>query len=78
MMCEKAYFVVFEDRLTRLMNMDYLVGDNDGLFICRNLLSIDSRFNRINPSTNKISPNLERGYRTKFEILLEGLFQYSI
>ena len=46
---------------------------------CRNLLSIDSQLNPINPSTNIISPpNAERGYRTKFEILIEGVFQYSI
>ena len=46
---------------------------------CRNILSVDSRLNRINPITNTIFlPNAERGYRTKFEILLEGVFQYSI
>ena len=46
---------------------------------CRNILSIDFRLNRIDPSTNIIlSPNAERGYRTKFEIRLEGLFQYII
>ena len=34
---------------------------------CRNLLSIDSRLNQIDPSTNIIFlPNTERGYRTKF------------
>ena len=38
---------------------------------CRNLLSIDSRLNRIDPSTNIFPPNPERGYKTKFEILLE-------
>ena len=45
---------------------------------CRNILSIDSRLNRIGPSTNICLPNPERGYRTKFEILLEVVFQYSI
>ena len=30
----------------------------------RNLLSIDSRLNRIDPSTNIFPPNPERGYRT--------------
>ena len=46
---------------------------------CRNLLSIDSWLNRIDPSTDIIfSPNAEQGYRTKFGILLEGVFQYSI
>ena len=45
----------------------------------RSLLSIDSRLNRIGPSTNIISlPNEERIYRTKSEILLGGVFQYSI
>ena len=37
---------------------------------CRNLLSIDSRLNRIDPSTNIFPPNPEQGYKTKFEILL--------
>ena len=42
---------------------------------CRNLLSIDSRLNRIEPSTSIIfPPNVERGYRTKLQILLEGVF----
>ena len=46
---------------------------------CRNLLSIDSQLNRIDPSTNVIlPPNVERGYITKLEILLEGVFRYSI
>ena len=45
---------------------------------CRNLLSIDSWLNLIDPSTNVFPPNAERGYRTKFEILLLGVFQYSI
>ena len=46
---------------------------------CRNLLSIDYRLNRINPGTHTIyPPNAERGYITKFEILLEGVFKYSI
>ena len=46
---------------------------------CRNLLSIESRLNRIDPSTNIIFlPNAEHGYRTKFEIILGGVFQYSI
>ena len=41
----------------------------------RNQLSIDYGLNRIYPSTNNISPpNAERGFRTKFEILLEGVF----
>ena len=45
----------------------------------RNLMSIDSQLNQIYPSTNIISPpNTEQGYRTKFEIMLEGVFQYSI
>ena len=44
---------------------------------CRNLLSIDSWLNWIDPSTNIIyPPNVERGYITKFEILLGGVFQY--
>ena len=46
--------------------------------MCRNLLSIDSQLNRINPSTNIFPPNPERGYRTKFEILLEEVFPNSI
>ena len=42
-------------------------------------MSIDSRLNQIDPSTNIISPqNAERGYITKFEILIEGVFKYSI
>ena len=46
---------------------------------CRNLLSVDSRLNQIDPSTNIIFvPNAERGYRNKFEILIGGVFQYSI
>ena len=46
---------------------------------CRNLPPIDSRLNRINPVTNIIFvPNAERGYIIKFEILLGGVFQYSI
>ena len=45
---------------------------------CRNLLSIDSRLNRIDPSTNILPPNPEQGYRTKFEILLEEVFPNSI
>ena len=46
---------------------------------CRNILSIDSWLNRIDPGTNIISlPNAERGYVTKLKILLGGLFQYSI
>ena len=46
---------------------------------CRNLLSVDTRLNRIDPSTNNIfPPNTELGYRTEFEILLGGVFQYSI
>ena len=46
--------------------------------VCRNLLSTDSRLNRIDPSTNIFLPNPERGYRTKFEILLEEVFPNSI
>ena len=47
--------------------------------LCRNLLSIDYRLNQIDPHTNIIFlPNSEQGYRTKFEILLEGIFKYSI
>ena len=39
---------------------------------CRNLMSIDSWLNQIDPWTNIIFlPNAERGYITKFEILLE-------
>ena len=45
---------------------------------CRNLLSIGSLLNQIDPSTNIFPLNPERGYRAKFEILLEGVFQYSI
>ena len=42
-------------------------------------MPIDSQLNQIDPSTNIISPpNAEQGYRTKLEILLEGVFQYSI
>ena len=49
-----------------------------GIF-CRNLLSIGSQLNQIDPSTNIIFlPNVEQGYRTKFEILPEGVFKYSI
>ena len=45
----------------------------------RNLLSIDSQLNQIDPSTNIIFlTNVEQGYRTKLEILLEGVFQYII
>ena len=32
--------------------------------MCRNLLSIDSQLNRIDPSTNIFPPNPERGYIT--------------
>ena len=46
--------------------------------MCRNLLSIDSRLNRIDPNTNILPPNPERGYRTKFEIILEEVFPNSI
>ena len=45
---------------------------------CRNLISIDSWLNRINPNANIFPPNPERGYRTKFKILLEGVFSNSI
>ena len=45
----------------------------------RNLLSIDSQLNQIGLSTNIIFlPNAEHGYVTKLEILLGGVFQYSI
>ena len=45
----------------------------------RNLLSVDPWLNRIDPSTDSIfPPNSDLGYRTKFEILLGGVFQYSI
>ena len=46
--------------------------------LCRNLLSTNSRLNWIDPSTNIFPPNPERGYRTKFEILLEEVFPNSI
>ena len=49
-----------------------------GVETCRNLLSIDSRLNRIDPSTNIFPQNPERGYRTKFKILLEEVFPNSI
>ena len=45
---------------------------------CSNLLSIDSRLNPIDLSTNISPPNPEQGYRTKFEILLEEVFPNSI
>ena len=46
---------------------------------CGYLLSFNSRFNRIDRSTNMISPpNAEQGYRTKFEILIGEVFQYII
>ena len=45
---------------------------------CRNLFSIDSQLNQIKPITNISPPNPEREYKTKFEILLEGVFQYCI
>ena len=46
--------------------------------LCRNIMSIDSRLNRIDLNKNIFPPNTERGYRTKFEILLEEVFQNSI
>ena len=56
---------------------NYLLNTKRGR--CRNILSIDYRLNRIDPRTNIIyPPNSEWGYRTKFEILLEGVFKYSI
>ena len=56
---------------------NYLLTSKRGRW--RNLLLIDSRLNWIDLSTNIISPpNSERGYRTKFGILLGGVFQYSI
>ena len=45
---------------------------------CRNLLSIDSPLNQIDPSTNISPPNPEQVYRTKFEILLEEVLPNSI
>ena len=45
---------------------------------CRNILSIDSQLNQIDLSTNIFPPNPERGYRTKFEILLKEVFLNSI
>ena len=45
---------------------------------CWNILSIDSRLNQIDPSTNIFLSNPERGYRTKLEILLERVYKYSI
>ena len=47
------------------------------LFICRDILSIDSRLNQNKPSTNTFPPNPEQGYITKFEILLEEVFSNS-
>ena len=42
-------------------------------------MPIYSRLNQIDPSTNIIfPPNEDWGYRTRFEILLGGVFQYSI
>ena len=47
--------------------------------MCSNTLSIDSRLNRIDPSTNIIyPPNAEQGYKSKLGIILGGVFQYSI
>ena len=54
-----------ETLLTRAMNF-------------RNLLSIDSRLNRIVSSTYISPPNPERGYITKFDIILEEVFTNSI
>ena len=49
------------------------------LCLYRNLLPIDSRLNKINPSTNIILlPNAKRGNRIKLEILLGGVFKYII
>ena len=46
---------------------------------CRNLLSIDSQLNIINPRTSIIFlSNAEWRYRTKFEILLAEVFWYRI
>ena len=53
-------------------------GNSEGGVLCGNLLSIYSQLNRIDPSTNIFPPNPERGYRTKFEILLEEVFPKSI
>ena len=62
--------------LFHLLCVNYPLTSKRGRWI--NLLSIDYRLNQIDPSTNIFSPNPEQGYRTKFEILLEVLFQYSI
>ena len=48
------------------------------VIVYRNLQSIDSRLNWIDPSKNIFPPNPERGYRTKFKILLEGVFSDNI
>ena len=39
-------------------------GGGRGSSGCRDILSIDSRLNRIDPSKNIFPPNPERGYRT--------------
>ena len=62
----------------KMIHIILTTGFMGGGFFCRNLLSIDSRLNQIDPSTNIFPPNPERGYRTKFEILLEEVFTNSI
>ena len=62
----------------KMIHIILTTGFMGGGFFCRNLLSIDSRLNQIDPSTNIFPPNPERGYRTKFEILLEEVFPNSI
>ena len=49
-----------------------------GVILCRNILSINSQLNWIDPSKNISPPSPEQGYRTKFEILLEGVFTNSM
>ena len=56
---------------------NYPLTSNRG--VCGNLLSVDYWLNRIEPGTNNtFLPNAEQGYRTKFEILIGGVFQYKI
>ena len=63
--CDGALIKSIEEKY---YNLDEL---EQGGITCRNLLSIDSRLNRIDLSPNTFPPNPERGYKTKFEILLE-------
>ena len=75
---KSAIFCIYH-KYTRPLSFFVLTwGAQWGAWMCRNLLSIDSRLNRIDPSTNILLPNPERGYRTKFEILLEKVFPNSI